>query len=296
MRAGARPRSVTSVLVEEDADNVTVTWRSVNLSRGRDVEHFGYGLHYFDPTGNGGKRLASDSASLRPPESSTIQAPCKRTMGQTRLPLRTAPFVVRYDDASLGIAEVRTIAAHAHVSGNDVQDDPAELTRTSMKRRATGLRSVWGTRAGRGEWAPRYNDQRVVLTVFSTVLSGHRASQKVLLPAFIVRMLPRFRPQWRTAPIVSHDGRLCHQSHSYEKRVAHCFAFWVVASAAGRPTPGLRPLPFTVDPGSDTHQDQQDLWLLRRHCSLHTSLQFKSQVRQAARKSRLAAAPWEMEG
>lgn len=50
------PRYVTSVLVEETDGTVTVTWGLGDVIPG-DVEYFGYGVDYFGPDGNGGKRF-----------------------------------------------------------------------------------------------------------------------------------------------------------------------------------------------------------------------------------------------
>ena len=51
------PRTVTSVLAEVGTDSVTITWGLGEPVDVGDVEFFGYGIYYYDPTGNGGKRL-----------------------------------------------------------------------------------------------------------------------------------------------------------------------------------------------------------------------------------------------
>lgn len=51
------PRTVTSVLAEAGTDTITVTWGLGEPRIASDIEFFGYGLKYYDPTGNGGERL-----------------------------------------------------------------------------------------------------------------------------------------------------------------------------------------------------------------------------------------------
>ncbi|MDK8179145.1 hypothetical protein [Micrococcus luteus] len=45
------------MLAEVGTDSVTITWGLGEPVDVGDVEFFGYGIYYYDPTGNGGKRL-----------------------------------------------------------------------------------------------------------------------------------------------------------------------------------------------------------------------------------------------
>lgn len=126
----AVPRTVTSVLVEEDAQSVRVTWGIGDTVAAGASEYFGYGLYYFDPTGNGGKRFGvrfgeSISAWVFDNESATqanYEADC--------VTIADDSVVVHFLDASLGLQTVGTIAAYAHIDGRDEQVDiPVTLLR-----------------------------------------------------------------------------------------------------------------------------------------------------------------------
>lgn len=124
------PRVVTSVLVEEDADSVTVTWGLGQPVETAPPEFFGYGIFYYDPNGNGGKRFGvrfSEATTAWVFEhSSATQA----NYGSDSVTVTPDAVIVHYRDASLGLSEVGTIAAYAHVEGNDHQVDlPVTLLR-----------------------------------------------------------------------------------------------------------------------------------------------------------------------
>jgi hypothetical protein len=58
MTDASYPRIVTSVLVEERADRVVVTWElGERVASAATPEYFGYEVTYYGPAGNGGKRL-----------------------------------------------------------------------------------------------------------------------------------------------------------------------------------------------------------------------------------------------
>jgi hypothetical protein len=117
------PRRVTSVLLEEGADDVTVTWGLEDPISAAEVEYFGYELYFYAPDGNGGKRFGvrfheKTTAHIWDNTSST-QANYHRdsviTSGDS--------IVVHYRDADLGLTDVGTIAAFSHVNGVDTQVD-----------------------------------------------------------------------------------------------------------------------------------------------------------------------------
>ncbi|MFJ8322077.1 hypothetical protein [Micrococcus luteus] len=123
------PRTVTSVLAEVGTDSVTITWGLGEPVDVGDVEFFGYGIYYYDPTGNGGKRLGvrfgdaitawvfhNASATQANYEASSVTA-------------TKDAVTVHFHDASLGLDAVGTIAAYAHVNGHDTQ---AELPVTLL--------------------------------------------------------------------------------------------------------------------------------------------------------------------
>jgi len=115
------PRIVTSVLVEEGDGWVAVTWGLGDPAGVGPIEYFGYGVDYYGPDGNGGKRFGvrfheTASAHIFDWTSST-QANYESdsiTFGQDSI-------VVHYRDASIGLPEVGTIQAFSHVNGTDLQ-------------------------------------------------------------------------------------------------------------------------------------------------------------------------------
>ncbi|WP_314507535.1 hypothetical protein [uncultured Microbacterium sp.] len=124
------PRVVTSVLVEEDSQSVTVTWGLGGPAAPDKPEFFGYGMYYYDPTGNGGKRFG-----VRFGESVTAWVFDNASATQANyvsdsVTASEDAVVVHYRDASLELAKIGTIAAYAHVEGRDEQlDIPVTLLR-----------------------------------------------------------------------------------------------------------------------------------------------------------------------
>lgn len=101
-----------------------MTWGLGDIIPG-DVEYFGYGVDYYGPDGNGGKRFGvrfHDEPSAHVFEwSSASQAnygPDSVTHDGDRLG-------VVYRDASIGLPEVGTIRAFSHINGHDMQTELA---------------------------------------------------------------------------------------------------------------------------------------------------------------------------
>jgi hypothetical protein len=126
----AAPRTVTSVLVEEDSQLVTVTWGLGDPVGADGAEYFGYGLYYFDPSGSGGKRFGvrfseSTSAWVFDNESAT-----QANYDADSVTIADDSVIVHFRDASIGLQAVGTIAAYAHIDGRDEQVDiPVTLLR-----------------------------------------------------------------------------------------------------------------------------------------------------------------------
>lgn len=116
------PRYVTSVLVEEGDGSVTVTLGLGDLIPG-DVEYFGYGVDYFGPDGNGGKRFGvrfHEKASAHVFEwASATEA----NYDADSITLVDDRLVVFYRDADLGLPAIGTIRAFSHLNGVDVQTE-----------------------------------------------------------------------------------------------------------------------------------------------------------------------------
>ena len=124
------PRKVTSVLVEEDVDSVTITWGIAEAVEAEPVEHFGYDMYYYDPIGNGGKRFG-----VRFGEATTAwvfdnASNTQANYAADSVTVSSNAIVVRYHDASLGIEDVGTISAYTHINGRDEQVElPVTLLR-----------------------------------------------------------------------------------------------------------------------------------------------------------------------
>lgn len=131
MSAPHVPRTVASVLVEENADSVTVTWGLGDPVETPPLDYFGYGMYYYDPTGNQGKRfgvrLSSEiSAWIFDNESATQANYLADSVTAT-----ADAVIVHFHEATLGLQEIGTIAAHAHIEGRDEQlEIPVSLLRS----------------------------------------------------------------------------------------------------------------------------------------------------------------------
>ncbi|MGC5225440.1 hypothetical protein ACPW96_22985 [Micromonospora sp. DT81.3] len=130
MSAPDLPRTVTSVLVEEDADSVKVTWGLGDPVETPTPEYFGYGMFYYDPAGNGGKRFGvrfstEITAWIFDNETATQANYLADSVTAT-----TDAVVVHFNDATLGLLQIGTIAAYAHIEGRDEQlEIPVSLLR-----------------------------------------------------------------------------------------------------------------------------------------------------------------------
>lgn len=124
------PRIVTSVLVEADTDSVTVTWGLGGQVDASAVEFFGYGVYYYDPSGNGGKRFGVRFGTATTAWVFDHASSTQANYDADSVTISPDSIVVRYRDASLGLDEIGTIAAYAHIDGNDVQIEvPVTLLR-----------------------------------------------------------------------------------------------------------------------------------------------------------------------
>ena len=130
MPAPDLPRTVTSVLVEEVAGSVTVTWVLGDPVETRAPEYFGYGMYYYNPAGNGGKRFgvrfsAEIAAWIFDNETATQANYLADSVTAT-----TDAVVVHFNDATLGSLEIGTVAAYAHIEAHDEQlEIPVSLLR-----------------------------------------------------------------------------------------------------------------------------------------------------------------------
>jgi hypothetical protein len=124
------PRRVTSVLVEESRDSVTVTWGLGEPVVAPNVEYFGYGVYYYGPDGNGGKRFGvrfhEEITAHVFDNASATQA----NYHESAVTVTDESISVHYRDADLGLGEVGTILAFSHVNG---QDQQVEIPVTLMR-------------------------------------------------------------------------------------------------------------------------------------------------------------------
>jgi len=124
------PRTVTSVLVEEDADSVTVTWGLGEIAVTEPPEYFGYGMYYYDPTGNGGKRFGVRFGTVISAWVFDNASATQANYAADSVSISSDSIVVHYHDASLGLDKIGTIQAYAHVNGGDEQVEiPVTLLR-----------------------------------------------------------------------------------------------------------------------------------------------------------------------
>lgn len=126
---GMQLRYVTSVLVEEQPDSVTVTWDLGDPVPG-SAGYFGYGVDYYGVDGNGGKRFGvrfDGKTSAYVFEWSSATQANYEADSVTVEPDRVVAF---YRDASLGLSEIGIIKAFSHLNDVDIQTDlPVALQR-----------------------------------------------------------------------------------------------------------------------------------------------------------------------
>jgi len=107
--------------MEEKDGGVTVTWGLGEPVTEDAVEFFGYGVDYYGPDGNGGKRFGvrwqtAATAHVWEHVSST-----QSNYGADSVITTEDAVVVTYRDANIGLDEVGTINAFSHVAGADQQ-------------------------------------------------------------------------------------------------------------------------------------------------------------------------------
>lgn len=130
MRDETFPRTVTSVLAEAGTDTITVTWGLGEPCIASDIEFFGYGLYYHDPTGNGGKRLGVRFGEAVTAWIFDNSSATQANYDATSVSVTDDAVVAHFNDASLGLSEVGTILAYAHINGLDTQTElPVTLLR-----------------------------------------------------------------------------------------------------------------------------------------------------------------------
>ncbi|BAJ73204.1 hypothetical protein MTES_0240 [Microbacterium testaceum StLB037] len=124
------PRTVTSVLSEVGIDSVSVTWGLGEPVHANDVEFFGYGVYYYDPTGNGGKRLGVRFGDATTAWVFDNASATQANYAASAVTATNEAVTAHFHDASLGLEAVGTIEAYAHVNGHDTQVDlPVTLLR-----------------------------------------------------------------------------------------------------------------------------------------------------------------------
>lgn len=116
------PRYVTSVLVEEQPDRIVVTWGLGDpVETPAAPEYFGYGVDYYGPDGNGGKRLG-----VRFGDKTTAYIFDWADVNQANYDAESVQVddddvVITYRDAGLGVDSIGQIRAFSHVDGIDSQ-------------------------------------------------------------------------------------------------------------------------------------------------------------------------------
>ncbi|MDR6692513.1 hypothetical protein J2X55_003458 [Microbacterium sp. 1154] len=124
------PRFLDTVLVETTENSIVVTWGLGEPIPNGAAEFSGYGVYYYDPTGNGGKRLGVRFSQTVPAHIFDNASATHSNYGADAVRWTSDAVVVTFNDASLGLDQVGTIAAFSHVDGRDVQVDfPVTLLR-----------------------------------------------------------------------------------------------------------------------------------------------------------------------
>ena len=119
------PRKLTSVLVEETANDVVVTWGLGEPTQER-FEYFGYGLAYYGLDGNGGKRFGVRVSTTREVTAFVFddESVTQANYTEDAVTLREDAVVVRFRDASIGLPDgIGTISAYSHTDGRDRETD-----------------------------------------------------------------------------------------------------------------------------------------------------------------------------
>lgn len=111
-----------SSLEEEHANSTVVTWRlGERIEAPGPPEYFGYGVDYYGPDGNGGKRLGVRFGSkVMAFIFDFTDANQSNYVGES-IQLLDEGIVASYRDASLGLPEIGHISAFSQVNGDDAQ-------------------------------------------------------------------------------------------------------------------------------------------------------------------------------
>lgn len=118
------PRIVTSVLVEENPNSVVVTWGlGDRVETPASPEYFEYGVDYYGPDGNGGKRLGVRFGQKVAAYMFDWTDANQSNYEADSVTERADAIIVTFHDASLGVDEIGQITAHSHVDGVDTQMD-----------------------------------------------------------------------------------------------------------------------------------------------------------------------------
>jgi len=123
------PRAVKSVLVEEAAGTVTVTWGLGDVVA-ESAEYFGYGMDYYGTDGNGGKRFGVRFGSEVTAHVFEWSSATQANYAADCVTVLPDSIVVSYPDAGIDLEAVGTIKAFSHINGDDAQTDiPVVLLR-----------------------------------------------------------------------------------------------------------------------------------------------------------------------
>jgi hypothetical protein len=108
--------------VEESVDAVTVTWvLGDNIPGPAHPEYFGYGVDYDGPDGSGGKRFGVRFSTTNSAHVFDWTSNTQANYAADSITIVNDRVVVFYRDADIGLSEVGTIRAFAHVNGSDKQ-------------------------------------------------------------------------------------------------------------------------------------------------------------------------------
>lgn len=115
------PRFVKSVLVEEEADSVTVTW--VLGERAPAGGYCSFECYYHGPDGNGGKRFGIKSVEKITAYVWDNASATQANYDGDIVTVSKDRIVARYRDASIGLTTIGTVSAVAQSGGRDYQTD-----------------------------------------------------------------------------------------------------------------------------------------------------------------------------
>lgn len=115
--------------MEETDGVVTVTWGLGEPASG-PVEYFGYAVNYHGPDGNGGKRFGVRFHEKVTAYVFDYVSATQANYTDHAVEIGDDRIVVTYNDATIGMPEIGTIAAFSHSSDEELQLDlPVALLR-----------------------------------------------------------------------------------------------------------------------------------------------------------------------